>query len=278
MEMAEAPEELLQVLRKNARRSGSTSYGTGEFDWMEGLDAGGERVDIQKLLEDGIDEGARAVEIYRLACALANKFGTTPDARMMIETMMIRFNHEKVRPPMELEGENSLLMHTRNAIQFVANNPKIARINPQAAEWAQRANSAEAQAEILAAGGPIQRLPNAVGNAVTTAVESGSSVREAISNGNLDIPQDPDAILPEDGGTPGRRSLSDTGNGRRFVDTFGSAVRYTPGLGWFHWDGTYWKPDVESLEMQELAKTVSSVIASEIAQYEGNTDKQSEII
>jgi P4 family phage/plasmid primase-like protien len=277
MEMAEAPEELLQVLRKNARRHTSTAYGTGEFDWMEGLDAGGERVDIQKLLEEGIDEGARAVEVYKLACALANKFGTTPDARMMIETMMIRFNYEKVRPPMELEGENSLLMHTRRAIEFVANNPKIARMNPEAVAWANRANSAEAQAEIIANGG-IPGSANAVGDVLTEAVESGMSASEAANNGNMDVPGDPDAISPEDGGTPGKRSLSDTGNGRRFVDTYGAAVRYTPGLGWFSWDGNYWKPDVETLEMQELAKRVSSIVASEIRHYEGNTDKQSEII
>lgn len=277
MEMAEAPEELLQVLRKNARRAGSTSYGEGEFGWMDGLDADGERVDIQKLLEDGIDEGARAVEVYKLACALANKFGTAPDARMMVETMMIRFNHEKIRPPLELEGPNSILMHTRRAMDFVANNPKIAKMNPQAVEWAQRANSAEAQAQIVASGG-APRTPNAVGNAVTTAVESGMSIQDATNNGNMDVPQDQDAISPEDGGQPGNRTLTDTGNGRRFVDSFGAAVRYTPGLGWFNWDGNYWKPDVENLEMLELAKRIASITASEIANHDGNTDKQSEII
>ena len=275
--MAEAPEELLQVLRKNARRHTSTAYGTGEFDWMEGLDAGGERVDIQKLLEEGIDEGARAVEVYKLACALANKFGTTPDARMMIETMMIRFNYEKVRPPMELEGENSLLMHTRRAIDFVANNPKITKLNPDAVAWAQKANSPEAQAEIVANGG-VARTANAAGEAITRAVEGGASIQDASGNGNLDVPKDQDALSEADGGQPGNRTLTDTGNGRRLIDTFGAAVRYTPGLGWFHWDGNYWKPDVESLEMQELGKRIATIIASEIAQYEGNTDKQSEII
>jgi putative DNA primase/helicase len=191
--------------------------------------------------------------------------------------MMIRFNHEKVRPPMELEGENSLLMHTRNAIQFVANNPKIARMNPDAVAWAQKANSPEAQAEIIANGG-VARTANAAGEAVTRAVKAGASVQDAAGNGNLDVPQDQDAISPEDGGQPGNRTLTDTGNGRRLIDTFGAAIRYTPGLGWFHWDGSYWKPDVENLEMQELGKRIATIIASEIVNHEGNTDKQSEII
>jgi hypothetical protein len=42
---------------------------------------------------------------------------------LLIETLMIRFNHEKVRPPLELEGQGGLLMHVRRAIDFVANNP-----------------------------------------------------------------------------------------------------------------------------------------------------------
>ena len=59
--------------------------------------------------------------------------------------------------------------------------------------------------------------------------------------------------------------------------TFGEAIRYTEGLGFFHWSGNYWKPDVEGLEMQELAKHLAPVIASEVVNYEGDTEKQSEI-
>jgi putative DNA primase/helicase len=86
------------------------------------------------------------------------------------------------------------------------------------------------------------------------------------------------AISEEDGGIVGQRTLSDTGNGRRFVDTFGEAVRYSEGLGWFHWDGGYWKPDIEGLEMQELAKSLAPVIASEVKNYDGDSDKQSDVI
>jgi putative DNA primase/helicase len=95
--------------------------------------------------------------------------------------------------------------------------------------------------------------------------------------GNIDIPKDPDALFEEDGGEPGKRTLSDTGNGRRLIDTFGSAVRYTPGLSWFHWSQGYWKPDSESLEMQELSKRLSPIIAAEVVNYE-DPDKQGEVV
>lgn len=123
IEMAEAPETLLATIRK--RRTKGSGLTLGESDWSKLSNAAEfhNKVDVQKILEEGIDEGSRAVDVYKLACALANKFGTSSDARMMIETMTIRFNHEKIRPPMELEGPNSLLMHTRRAIDFVAENP-----------------------------------------------------------------------------------------------------------------------------------------------------------
>ena len=271
MQMADAPEELLQALRKKARRS-STSYTDGSWDWINELEWKGEKVDIAALLEDGIDEGSRAVDVYKLACAMANKFGTSDESRFLVETTMIRFNHEKVRPPMELEGPNSLLMHTRRALDFVAENPKTDRLWndlsewEQGQKWAQNASSPEAQAAI-GGGQSFVRTPNAIGTAITTMVESGMSISDATSHGNLDLPKDRDAISEEDGGRAGNRTLTDVGNGRRLVDSFGSSVRYTAGLGWFHWDGQYWKPDVEDLEMNELAKRISPIVAGEVANY-----------
>jgi putative DNA primase/helicase len=292
MEMAEAPEELLQHLRKKSRRS---TMHLGESDWgfMADLDFRGEKVDVQKILEEGIDEGSRAVDVYKLACALANKFGTSSDARMMIETMMIRFNHEKIRPPMELEGPNSLLMHTRRAIDFVAENPVGERIWPGAQEWAQRnqqetrsASAATKPAAVKVSTEsvgdsdslvPNESLPGTIGGAVLDAAHNGMSVAEAFSSGNVDIPRDPDAISEAEGGTPGRRTLSDIGNGRRLVDSFGNAVRYSPGIGWFIWDGQYWRPDAEDLGMKELAKRIPPIIASEVMNYE-DQDKKNEVL
>jgi putative DNA primase/helicase len=116
-----------------------------------------------------------------------------------------------------------------------------------------------------------------VGNAISTSIADGDSVREASNLNNIDVPHDPDAIGADEGGTPGKRTLTDVGNGRRLVDAFGRAIRYTPGLGWFHWDGGYWKPDVENLEMRELAKKLAPIIASEVKNY-SDSDKHSEVI
>lgn len=294
MEMAEAPEELLVALRKKSRKA--TSVGEGDWTSVLGdLDFGADRVDIERMLEEGIDEGSRAIDIYKLTCALANKLGANTEAgRLAVETLMIRFNAEKVRPPLELEGSGGLLMHVRNAIQFVLDNPKTERMWPGLTEyqreWASR--SQEETQQRIAKPSPLPRtltgedsreqsreeyysLPGTVGGRIIENFNDADSIHEAASN--IDIPKDPDALYEEDGGTPGKRTLSDTGNGRRIVDAFGSAVRYTPGLGWFHWNSGYWKPDAEELEMQELAKRLSPIIAAEVVNYE-DADKQAEVI
>jgi len=293
MEMAEAPEELLAFLRKRKSRAA-----VGTVDWSEtfaDVDFGSDRVDIEKMLQEGIEEGSRAVDIYKLTCAIANKFDVkTPWGRQSVETLMLRFNYEKVTPPLEVD---ELTKHVNNAIDFVVNNPKIEMkwpgITDKETGWAKKLNEetrekflkdSQPPSELVALTGVVQPvvddryLPGTLAGSVSESVNNGESIAEASSLSNLNVPKDTDAISEEDGGKIGERTLSDTGNGRRFVDTFGVAVRYTEGIGWFHWSGTYWKPDTERLEMQELAKSLAPVIASEVVQYEGQTEKQSEVI
>lgn len=289
IDMATAPEELLSALRKRARSSSSgTGMGEGDWGWIDSLDFGGERVDVDRLLEEGIDEGSRAVDIYSMTCALANKFPVNTEAgRLAVETMMIRFNAEKVRPPLPLEGAGGLLMHVRRAIQFVIDNPKTERLWPGLQEWAQRSQEetrSSATPILTRTGtatspmlGVVQPLPGTIAGAITSSIEDGDSISEAANLLNIDVPKDVDALREDEGGEPGKRTLTDTGNGRRVVDAFGPAIRYTPGLGWFHWDGSYWKPDVEDLEMRELAKKLAPIIASEVVHYD-DTEKQSEVI
>lgn len=293
VEIAEAPEELLAFLRKRKSRAA-----VGTVDWSEtfaDVDFGSDRVDIEKMLQEGIEEGSRAVDIYKLTCAIANKFDVkTPWGRQSVETLMLRFNYEKVTPPLEV---SELTKHVNNAIDFVVNNPKIEMkwpgITDKEIGWAKKLNEetrekfskdSEQPSELTALTGVVQPivddryLPGTIAGSVSESVNNGESIAEASSLANLNVPKDTDAISEEDGGIVGQRTLSDTGNGRRFVDTFGVAIRYTEGIGWFHWSGTYWKPDTERLEMQELAKSLAPVIASEVVQYEGQTEKQSEVI
>jgi P4 family phage/plasmid primase-like protien len=274
IEMADAPEELLAALRARARRG--TTVGSGS-DWtsvLSDLEWSGERIDIEKMLDEGIDEGSRAVDIYKMTCALANKLGVRNDLeKMSVETFMIRFNYEK---------------------EFVADNPKTDRMWPGLSDY-QKDYVAKATAEAaphhvakapelprtLTAGDQssddFYAFPGTIGGDIIKNLESVDSVAAASTMGNIDIPKDPDALYEEDGADPGKRSLSDTGNGRRLIDSFGSAVRYTPGLGWFHWAQGYWKPDVEGLEIQELAKRLSPIIASEVVNYE-DTDRQADVV
>lgn len=302
--MAEVPESLLKMIRKGGTNGANARYSNANWGWVEELDFRGERVDIQKILEEGIDEGERAVKIYQLACAIANKVGVDTELkRQMIETTMLRFNHENVRPPLELEGPNSVLMHTRRAIEFVSENPVTEKMWPGLTDWAERSNEEtrnaviqqkleqEAQRSVTAAAAAIKSEDDyiynydpesditygTIGGEVTRASRSGMSISEAFSSGAVDVPKDVDALSEQEGGEIGKRSLSDTGNGRRLVDSFGNSIRYTPGIGWFIWDGQYWRPDAEDLGMQELSKKLPPIIATEVVKYD-EPERKNEVI
>jgi P4 family phage/plasmid primase-like protien len=269
VDVAEASEELLNAIRKRGK-GGSYSLGTGDWGWVNS----GPTVDLDTLLKDGIEEGSRAVDIYRASCALANKYGTDDQSRQMIETMMIRFNAEKVRPPLPIEGQGGLLSHVHRAIDFVAANPKVGVMDPHAAEWMKnRARELVESSPVTASrdtGGVLTsptRGPIMTPPPVEVSVDGPDSVNEATKLSNLDVPKDPDSLDEEDGGDVGRRSLSDTGNGRRIVDRFGWGIRYSTGLGWFVWEGGYWRPDPEGLALQELAKRIPPIISADIEHY-----------
>lgn len=295
IEMADAPEELLTLLRKKNRRKGMSYLGSTDWDnAFGGLDVGGERLDVNKMLEEGLVEGERAVGIYKIAVALANQYPVeTEHGALAVETMMIRFNAEKVKPPMELEGPNSLLMHTRRAIEFVRNNPKTNLVWPDGLSFdkvkpfvesstresqnvsKQKSSSTSELNTLLGVVPPKYETEedysdsgiSQSGLIVSNSIQEGHSMKKALSNRNLEIAPDRDALSEEDGGTPGRRSLTDIGNGRRLVDTFKPVIRYTEGLGWFYWNGSHWKPDVEKLDIKELAKKLGPTIASETKYY-----------
>lgn len=288
--IASASEELLQAIRKRQKHiSGGSSYESADWDSMKGMG-----LDIDKVLDEGLVEGERATGLFQLACALANKFGTKTEAqRLAVETLMIRFNSEKVKPPMPLEGSNSLIMHTRRAIKFVDDNPIIDKIWPGATEYAQnmiedtRRNQEKNVNEIKPLLGVVQpsnsfdeyNLPGTIGGNISENINSGMSLDEASSNTAMKAIADVDALREEDKGKDWKgRSLTDTGNGRRLIDSFGHALRYTPGLGWFTWSSGFWKPDKESLQIQEISKKLGTLIASETNRHAEDAGEQTKII
>jgi P4 family phage/plasmid primase-like protien len=305
IDMAEAPEELLDILRKR-RRTSSLSLEGGDWGWIRDVNG----LDYEKILREGVEEGERAVTLHRLACHLANKYGTDDMSAQFVETYMIRFNHEMVRPPMDLEGTNGLLQHVRNGIKYIRENPKKGSYRTANVEEWQKTQAEKMHAEtrekppqpapmlgvILPARKEIEsffdsaqeessrtpennleeRAPWRIGRVVDESIRTGSSISEATSLSNIDVPKDVDALSEADGGFPGSRSLSDVGNGRRLVDTFGTGVRYTSGLGWFVWRNGYWKPDVEDSEVQEEAKKLAPLISAEVVNYDAKD--QGEVI
>lgn len=302
IEMAEANEELLSAIRKGAPKQNVSGSAGGSWDFVDSLEWGTTKLDLQRFLDEGIEEGSRAVDIYAMTCAIANQYPNLNDMnRKNIETMMIRFNYEMVRPPLEVDGQGGLLSHVHRAINFVAEHPKtevMGQMGSGAIEWAKgRQNQPKPTPQyepIEPHGFPSDsrivsstsdpddeddfeyvdtNLSGTIGGQVWQIAYNGGSVNRRA----LDVPDDPDALTAEEGGDPNRRSMSDLGNGRRFVDSFGSVVRYTPGLGWFNWVNGYWKPDAENLGTKEYAKRLSAIIAREVMNYEDNKE-QGEVI
>lgn len=295
--MAEAPNELLNLLRSGRSaeraRGGRSSNIMGPLDmdaFVEGIDFDKvvSKVDVKKILKNGVTEGDRNNTIYELTCALANmpKFDVQDDiGRMLLETVMIRFNGEKVHPPLSAE---ELSRTVSGAINFVLENPKIGFYSEETAEWMKKSaesikSKPRTEDDPLLGVISAPNLPNGNallagthGGTVATSIENGMSILRAGGSSNLDIPADPDAVREEDGGIIGRRTLSDVGNGRRLVDSHGYGIRYTTGIGWLVWAGHYWKPDPENLAMMEVGKRLSSIIASEVKGVE-DTTKQTDI-
>lgn len=299
--MAEANEELLGALRKSGGRNSPRGGSSGnKWEWVGDLEWSGEKLDVNRFFDEGIDEGSRAVDIYAMACALANKFGTDTPGREAVMSTMQKFNAERVRPPMEWEGTNSLTMHVERAIEFVANKPKTEMFGsngPGAVEYIKRKQEELNNPPVLQPVPTFSRpksewapqtsdpddldyspypdadLPGSIGGQVRDIAYNGGSIMHRA----LDVPKDPDALTTEEGGNPDKRSLSDLGNGRRFVDSFGHVIRYTPGLGWFNWTDGYWRPDAENLGTREHAKRLSAIIAREVVHYSDN-DEQGKVI
>jgi putative DNA primase/helicase len=303
MQMAEAPEELLVSLRKRGRTGSkvnpysSSSGNMTESNWDEVFQtiSDGDRVDLEGYFKNGINEGERAVALYKMTCSLANTVDVNSHAgRLMVESVMIRFNAEMVRPPLPLNGPGGLMQHVQNAIEFVRANPKTAR-HVEVADWEKKAAEkikqgtlrqgvyqptgryvAPPEEEDDDSSYDMYSAPGTVGGAVKAAAIAGATIYEATDLRNMDVPKQVDALTEEEGGQPGKRSLSDTGNGRRIVDSFGSILRYTAGLGWFSWSGNHWEEDKENLNLRELTKKVSATISSEIVNYED--EKKPEVL
>ncbi len=273
-EMAEPTEEMLNLLVKRGggrtspvNPSGRARNGDpgGLWDFVNNLEfAGGEKLDLDRFMDEGVAEGSRAVDIYRMACSLANKYGTDQIGSEGVVAAMQKFNYEKVRPPLELD---ELMTHVERAIDFVKNNPKqdFSRNSALGKEVGfYLANTSARVKEVVET--PAAEEPD--------DYESDSEYEWEAPLSTVAMSLDVDALSEDEGGVPGERTMTDTGNGRRLVDSFGQTMSYTPGLGWFIWTGEYWKPDVEELGVRERAKQISAIIGAEAERLRTGDDKE----
>lgn len=235
----------------------------GLWDFVEQLDdERGEKMDLDRFMSEGVAEGSRAVDIYRIALSLANKLGTEPIGREATVSTMQKFNAEKVSPPLPMD---ELMMHVERAIEFVHANPKTdaSRNKALGAEIGTYMANTSAYVKDVP-DSPIKVHTMTMGEAPGGSLD-GDDEEPDFDNmpSNVSMALDADALTEGEGGVIGSRTMTDTGNGRRLVDAFGQTYRYTPGLGFFLWNGSYWKPDTEELGIREKAKKLSAIIGAE---------------
>lgn len=242
------------------RREGGAG---GIWDFVADLeDSDGEKMDLDRFMDEGISEGSRAVDIHRIACSMANRYGTDAIGREGVVAAMQKFNAEKVKPPLPME---ELMMHVERAIEFVAANPKKdfnndAALGRQVGMYLANTSAVVKEEEKPAIQVHTMRPEAHHGTSDEDDYEPDHEVYNSVA-----MALDADALSEDEGGLPGERTMTDTGNGRRLVDAYGNLVRYTPGLGFFLWNQEYWNPDVEELGLREHAKKLSAIIGAEAA-------------
>jgi P4 family phage/plasmid primase-like protien len=249
--IADAPDELLSLLVKRRGVGGGLGDSYGTMEWA------GERLDVDSILASGIHEGERMITLYKLACAFANQYPVhTEHGRMAVMMVMKTINEQRVFPPLEWGegGPDDLQPHVARAIDFVASNPKTTRaslaIDPSMTAWVenQRAATAATASSGTQAPNPTAQVfgqvptprdPDTTPGDTSDAIPGMAAAMDIVG-----LPPDLDANPGNEGnGATARRTLTDQGNAARLVDYYGGLIRYTDGVGWFVWDGEYWKPD-----------------------------------
>lgn len=277
--MAEPSEAMLEYI---GRKGGSGGYRNpsggasvrrdggvgGIWDFVEQLEsADGEKMDLDRFMDEGVSEGSRAVDIHRIACSLANKYGTDAIGREGVVAAMQKFNAEKVRPPLPME---ELMMHVERAIEFVDANPKRDFNNDAALGRQIGTYLANTSAMIREDEKPPIKVHTMHTDSSDTSDDDDDDENPTPLSA-VAMALDADALTDDEGALPGERTMTDTGNGRRLVDAYQHVLRYTPGLGFFLWNQEYWNPDVEELGLREYAKKLSAIIGAEAS---AMTDKE----
>lgn len=271
--MADAPEELLAEIARKGSSGGGGGGGTfGVREWN------GEKLDIDAILSAGIHEGERDNKVHQIACSLANDIDPKKGWMVASFKQTIRtINATKVFPPLEDEDIDRIC---RQAIKLVEESPKTAGL--ERTLGISVAEMGEIAEGLGGVGGSEEPTPRP---AVQAAVEL-TALPVSGGGGGTEAPAaaegpgmlDVDAVDPAAGGRIGERSMTDIGNGRRIIDRAGGGVRYTPGLGWFVWNGEYWYPDVDGGVIAEIAKSLPGWIAEEMQRFPEGDQRRDDLL
>jgi putative DNA primase/helicase len=267
--VAEIPTDFLAIIEKSRR--GKVDYGMGAAINEEVLNDPKYEVNLVEAFGQDLVEGVRNETLYRMTVKITNhmsEFGRRPIDEFMERAIlreMVVYNQNHVKPPLDLEELEYLVIR---AINWVRDHPRQSYMSEAVEQWARRQQALvideDKASELLGATSSEESVSSKnLRMQITDGVKGGKSISDSTSHGNIDIPSDPDAVDIQDGGTPGKRSFSDIGNGRRLVDLFGPGVAYTPEIGWKTWTDGYWQEDKEGLAISELTKKLPPIILSE---------------
>lgn len=232
-ELAPVPVGLLALLE--ARGSG-------------GGGSGGRKVDLDAVIAQGkVPEGTRNDTVYAFACRQARRSGVgrpggdKPENVNEVIAGVTGFNVTFCSPPL---GKDELMVIINSALDFVKSNPDLSA-QPELHAWLE-SQAAAADARETADGSDD---------------DAGGELDDDDDDGSGG-PPDPDSLGPA--GTPGNRSLTDNGNARRLIDYFGEDIRYSPGPGWYAWEGGVWRFDERDIRVTRLARRLALKITEEI--------------
>jgi putative DNA primase/helicase len=267
--LAPVPPGLYSLIKKEYR--GKIDYGMGASVSVEMLEDPKYKVDLAVALKTDVIEGERNVTAYSTGVKIANHmtdFGKLPldeiKERAIIRELVV-FNQNHIKPPLGIEEVEYIGFR---AINWVRDHPRESYMDERVIDWAKRQqNLVVNEEQVSAVLGKTSSEESASSKnmrlQITESVRNGKSISDSTGHGSIDLPGDPDAVDIEDGGTPGGRSFTDIGNGRRLVDLFGPGIAYTPEIGWKTWKDGYWTEDKEGLSIVELTKKLPPIILAE---------------
>lgn len=191
-------------------------------------DVDGNRVDPDRILQEGVPPGEQQVELFRYLCSLRARGLRRSEMITLALVVIQRFENEPGREPWTPDDAVRLVDRVRR--EYAPGTTTLAGIGPGALAWARRVAGLDGAGDGGAAGtvGPDGRIV-------------------------VDVNEPP----------PREPLATDLGNTLRVVRVLGDRLRYAADVGrWYVWDGRRWEPDRRNRALELTKEVIDSIRAS----------------